>query len=247
MSDIMNLKGKRILVTGASSGIGRAASILISQLGGQVILVGRNEQRLQETYHQLDGTGHLAISFDLCVFDKYSELFREILSEGDKLSGFVHCAGVAKVIPIRVVSYKAIMSTMEINYVSFMELVKYYCKGKISCGGSIVAVSAINAHYPQKCMSVYAASKGAVEMAVSSLAVELYEKDIRINTVVPGPIKTPMSAKFNEIAEGEENIVGRQLMSMGEPEDVANMIVYLLSDMSKFITGRNFFVDGGRL
>ena len=96
-------------------------------------------------------------------------------------------------------------------------------------------------------MSVYAATKGALEMAVSSLAVELFEKKIRVNAVVPGPIATPMATSFSEVSGEESNIVGQQLMALGEPADIANMAAYLLSDASKFITGRKFYVDGGRL
>lgn len=134
-----------------------------------------------------------------------------------------------------------------VNYVSFMELMKHFAKKTNSDGGSVVCLSAINAHYPQKCMSVYAATKGALEMAVSSLAVELFEKKIRVNAVVPGPIATPMAASFSEVSGEESNIVGQQLMALGEPADIANMAAYLLSDASKFITGRKFYVDGGRL
>ena len=96
-------------------------------------------------------------------------------------------------------------------------------------------------------MSVYASSKGAIEMAVSTLAIELMEKNIRINAVVPGPINTPMANGLSQNEGVETNIIGQQLIPMGEPEDVANMIAFLLSDASKFSTGRLFYVDGGRL
>ena len=210
-------------------------------------MLGRDEQRLAETKDNLSGEGHVSISLELREFEKYADAFKQIKETGKKLDGFVHCAGIAKVIPLKVVSANVIQDIFAVNYVSFMELMKHFAKKTNSDGGSVVCLSAINAHYPQKCMSVYAATKGALEMAVSSLAVELFEKKIRVNAVVPGPIATPMAASFSEVSGEESNIVGQQLMALGEPADIANMTAYLLSDASKFITGRKFYVDGGRL
>ena len=235
------------MVTGASSGIGKETAILLSNLGAQVVLLGRDEQRLAETKDNLSGDGHVSISLELREFEKYADAFKQIKETGKKLDGFVHCAGIAKVIPLKVASANVIWDMFAVNYVSFMELMKHFAKKTNSDGGSVVCLSAINAHYPQKCMSVYAATKGALEMAVSSLAVELFEKKIRVNAVVPGPIATPMAASFSEVSGEESNIVGQQLMALGEPADIANMTAYLLSDASKFITGRKFYVDGGRL
>lgn len=247
MINPMELTGRRIMVTGASSGIGRETAILLSNLGAQVVLLGRDEQRLAETKDNLSGEGHVSISLELREFEKYADAFKQIKETGKKLDGFVHCAGIAKVIPLKVVSANVIQDMFAVNYVSFMELMKHFAKKTNSDGGSVVCLSAINAHYPQKCMSVYAATKGALEMAVSSLAVELFEKKIRVNAVVPGPIATPMAASFSEVSGEESNIVGQQLMALGEPADIANMAAYLLSDASIFITGRKFYVDGGRL
>ena len=247
MINPMELTGKRIMVTGASSGIGKETAILLSIPGAQVVLLGRDEQRLGETKDNLSGDGHVSISLELREFEKYADAFKQIKETGKKLDGFVHCAGIAKVIPLKVVSANVIQDMFAVNYVSFMELIKHFAKKTNSDGGSVVCLSAINAHYPQKCMSVYAATKGALEMAVSSLAVELFEKKIRVNAVVPGPIATPMAASFSEVSGEESNIVGQQLMALGEPADIANMTAYLLSDASKFITGRKFYVDGGRL
>ena len=235
MINPMELTGKRIMVTGASSGIGRETAILLSNLGAQVVLLGRDEQRLAETKDNLSGEGHVSISLELREFEKYADAFKQIKETGKKLDGFVHCAGIAKVIPLKVASANVIQDMFAVNYVSFMELMKHFAKKTNSDGGSVVCLSAINAHYPQKCMSV------------SSLAVELFEKKIRVNAVVPGPIATPMAASFSEVSGEESNIVGQQLMALGEPADIANMTAYLLSDASKFITGRKFYVDGGRL
>ena len=200
---------------------GRETAILLSNLGAQVVLLGRDEQRLAETKDNLSGEGHVSISLELREFEKYADAFKQIKETGKKLDGFVHCAGIAKVIPLKVVSANVIQDMFAVNYVSFMELMKHFAKKTNSDGGSVVCLSAINAHYPQKCMSVYAATKGA--------------------------LATPMAASFSEVSGEESNIVGQQLMALGEPADIANMAAYLLSDASKFITGRKFYVDGGRL
>ena len=247
MENPMDLSGKRILVTGSSSGIGRATAILLSQLGATVVLTGRDNERLKETEQMLNGDKHIIFPLELTDFDEYPRMFKEIRSSGEKLSGMVHCAGIAKVIPIKVASAESIHEMLDVNFVSFMELVKHFSKKTNSAGGSIVCLSAVNAHYPQKCMSIYAATKGALEMAVSSLAVELFDKNIRVNAVIPGPIATPMAQSFGDVSGEESNIEGRQLMPLGEPKDIANMTAYLLSDAARFITGRKFYVDGGRL
>ena len=247
MINPMSLDGKRILITGASSGIGRETAILASKLGAKIVLVGRDKKRLEESFQLLEGEGHLVLPLELRNFQEYSETFKKIKSTGEKLSGMVHCAGIAKVIPIKVASVESIHDMFDVNFISFMELVKHYSKKTNSDGGSIVSISSINAHYPQKCMSVYAATKGALEIASSSLAIELSDKNIRLNTVIAGHIDTPMSDSYVTSAGVESNVVGTQLMPIGIPKDIANMIIYLLSDASNYITGRSFYVDGGRL
>jgi NAD(P)-dependent dehydrogenase (short-subunit alcohol dehydrogenase family) len=249
MFNPMNLTGKKIIVTGASSGIGRETSILLSKLNAQIVLIGRRKDELEKTLSLMNGQNHLVFAFDLLDFDNYKSLFDEICSDGKKLDGLVHCAGIAKTIPIKVLSNDLMLETMKINYFSFLELTKYYSKKKYSNGGSIVGISAINMHMPQKCMSLYAGSKGALEASIKTLALELYENNIRINSVVPGAINTEMARSYASAVSNEQanKILEGQLMPMGNPEDVANVIAFLLSDASKFVTGRHYYVDGGRL
>lgn len=243
---MLNLNGRKILVTGASSGIGRAVSALIAELGASVCLCGRDKQRLRETKDRMKNPQkHMTIAFDVKHYDEFDEAFHAMVSDGKKLSGFVHCAGIAKATPLRSMKVSMIDEVMNTNFTSFMCLVSLYAKKKYSEGGSIVAVSSANSHYPQKCMSVYAASKYALEAAVKTMAMELNERDIRINCVIPGAIRTAMIEGIRD--ETLKAIEEKQLLGMGKPEDVANMAAFLLSDMASFITGRSMFVDGGLL
>ena len=243
---MLNLKGRKIMVTGASSGIGRAAAIILGQLGAGVVLCGRDEKRLQETLAAMEGTSHSTISFDVRDFSSYESVFKKAVgADGCPLDGLVHCAGVAVPTPTRVMNEEVIHEILDVNYVSFMLLVRQYSKKKYNRGGSIVAVSAVNAHYPQKCMSAYAGSKLALEASVKALALELVDQAIRINCVVPGGVNTPMAQQGFE--ETKEYLGQKALLGMAEPEDVANMIAFLLSDMSRKITGRAMYVDCGWL
>ena len=249
MFDEKTFVGKRIMVTGASSGIGRSTAILLSQLGASVILVGRDPSRLQQTCERMAPGEHTVCAFDLCDFDNYDTFIRDCTAMG-KMDGLVHCAGIAKATPAKVLSVAAIHETMDINFGSFMMLVKYFGKKRFgNDDASLVALSAVNVHYPQKCMSVYAASKAALEAAVKTLSLELYERKIRINTIVVGPVVSPMSGFAPDSFEAVGNMseVTPNLMGMAHPKEIANMAAFLLSDRSGYTTGRKFYVDGGRL
>ena len=242
---MITFDGKKFMVTGASSGIGRAVSIILSELGASIILCGRDEERLQETHERLKGKGHRIIPFDVKDFSAYDIVFEQAVDDGKKLDGLVHCAGVATPTPLRVIYEEMIHDLLDVNYVSFMMLLKWYIKKKYSNGGSIVTISSVNAHYPQKCMSVYAASKLALEASVKTVALELAERGIRINCVIPGGVNTPMEQQILE--KTRQYLKQKALLGMAEPEDIANMIIFLLSDLSKKITGRAMYVDSGWL
>ena len=242
----IDLSERKILVTGASSGIGRATAILLSQLGATIVLCGRNKSELEITKSRMENENkHLIMPFDVTYFHNYDELFREAVADGIKLTGLVHCAGITKVIPVKVLKKEDIDSIFNVNYSAFMCLIACYVRKKYSNGGSIVGVSAINTHYPQKCMSVYAASKGALEASVKTLALELAPLKIRINSVIPGAVKTPMTDFIDE--ETLNKIAEKQLLGMEDAEQIANVIAYLLSERSASMTGRSIYADGGVL
>lgn len=249
MFDSNSFKDKNILVTGAGSGIGRATVLLMASLGAHILMVGRDFEKLKKVSLNLPEKSFELISFDLCNFDSYNDLFNQCIQNG-KLDGLVHCAGIARAIPLRAISVSSIDNVFDINFKTFAMLVKFFAKKKISNdGASIVSCSAINVHYPQKCMSIYEASKGAIEVFVRGLAEELYnERKQRINSLIIGPVVTPMAGfAIGDIsAVGTMSEVTPNLMGMADPASIANMIAFLLSESSNYTTGRKFYVDGGR-
>ena len=244
--------GKTYLITGASSGIGKALAQNIAMNGGRVVLIARSRNKLEETIAEMPREQkHLIIDFDLTDFDNYKNMFNILRKEKIILSGLVHCAGFADVLPLRIMNHNNAMKLFDIHYFAFIELVKYYTKKGISNGGSILGVSAINAHTPQKCMTAYAAAKAAVESACKILALELTEKGIRINSVVVGGVETNIAEKMSEVIATTgsfyENPVQRQLLGIEKAEQIADVISFLLSDESSCITGRAIYADGGLL
>lgn len=241
----LDLTGKRVLITGASSGIGRATAIYLSRLNARVVLVARNEGRLNETLKMMEGTGHALISVDLEQDEDLGGLFVQATADG-KLNGLVHCAGISQVLPLNMLTRKRLQKEMAINYFSYIELVRQYAKSKFSEGGSIVGISSAAADRPGKCQTNYSATKAAMDIASQALSIELAAKNIRINTVLPGMIQTEMVDRIVQTGSNLDDILRSQVLGIGKPEDVAAMCAFLLSDMSRLITGRRLFVDGGR-
>lgn len=246
----LDLRERKILVTGASSGIGRASAVYLSKLGARIVVSGRNIERLDDTIKMLEGEGHLSVPCDLAAEEDLSEMFRLATPDGTKLSGLVHCAGVPWVMPLRVLSRKQITSVMENNFYPFIELTRQYSKSKYSDGGSIVALSSILAVSPRGGETGYIASKAAMDAAVQSLAFELAPKKIRINGIYCGNIMTEMTRRTLDAFENQEHfqkVVDQSLLGLGQPEDIASVVAFLISDMSRFITGRMIYADGGVL
>lgn len=241
----IDLTGKKVLVTGASSGIGRASSIYLSKLKARIVIVGRDEERLDQTFKLLEGEGHLKIAYDL-LQDDLCGLFENAVSDQIKLNGLVHCAGISQLLPLNSLTKNKVMEEMSINFLAFIELVRQFARNRFNSGGSIVAVSSIAAVRAEQCQTSYAASKAAVDIACQALSIELAKKNIRINTILPGAIATEgvLRSKGNQVDINE--IANKQLLGMGMPDDIAAACAFLISDMTRFTTGRRFFADGGR-
>jgi NAD(P)-dependent dehydrogenase (short-subunit alcohol dehydrogenase family) len=245
----MDLSGKNILVTGASSGIGKSTAILLSRLGAKVVLIARNEERLRETCSKLEGRGHQYYCLDLAELEKIEPLISQICVDSFKFNGLVHAAGEYQRIPVQNLNPDTVARIMTVNYYSFIELVRVFSKKKFNHnGGSIVAISSIAGVTGSRGLVSYSGSKGALDSAVKSLAADLAPKNIRVNSVAPGFIETELYYNILKTVDKEkfEEWLGtRQLLGLGKPEDVANAAAFLLSDAAGFITGISLIVDGG--
>lgn len=244
-----DFSGKKILLTGATSGIGESTAVKLSRQGATLFLIGRTESKLNDTMGKLDGGGHRGFVKELAEDGGYKEILDDIVSDGKKIDGFVHSAGVAKVLPVSMLKKKTMDESMTINYYSFAEISGILSKKKYHDTTSIVGVSSIAVDYPNKCLGAYAATKAAMNALTKALAIEMAEKNIRINTVMPSSTNTRM---LKESFEGEQmgslsSILEKQVLGLAEPEDVADVIMFLLSDASRMITGRSVCVDGGFL
>ena len=239
--------GKRILVTGATSGIGKATAIRLAEQGAHVVILGRNPEKLQETLPLLSGDGHKSYIKDFAESGGYKEIFDDIVSDGKKIDGLVHCAGIAKIIPVANLNKRVMDESMTVNFYSFAEMVGLLSKKKYHEKASIVGVSSVSVRYPQKCQSVYVATKAAMNAYVTASAIELAQNAVRINTVMPSTTKTRMfeEAVQDRTAEQMRAALSQQVLGFSEPPDIADVICFLLSDASRAITGREIYADGG--
>lgn len=242
-----DFSGKKIVVTGATSGIGKGTAIRLAEQGANVCLVGRNKNALEDTLSVLSGTGHRYFIKDFLEADGYRELFDEILSDGVKIDGVAHCAGISSIHPLPTLSYANMDECMRVNLYSMVELVKMLSKKRYHNDAGFVTVSSIAAEYPGKCQSIYAASKAAVNNMTQSLAIELAKKGIRINALMPASVNTRMMEEANENRPTNlfDREMEKQLLGLEEPSDIANIIMFLLSDASSKITGRTIYADAG--
>lgn len=245
-----DLVDSKILVTGASSGIGKRIATDLAALGAQVALVGRNTQAMKETIRSMNAPGrHRYYEFDLQQTEDAAALVREINADFGRLSGFVYSAGVEAIVPLRMLSYTRFDHAMRVNLYSFIEMVKAYAEKQAGNSGSIVGISSSAADLGGKGQTIYAATKAAMDAAIRCLAQELVDRDIRINTIQPGVILTEMTQKVQKRL-GESFLAeqtAKQLLGLGKPEDISRFAIFLLSSLAGFCTGRTYQVDGGRL
>jgi len=245
----MDLSGRHILVTGASSGIGRQTSILISKLGAKVTISGRNQEQLDNTIALLEGTGHRSAAFDLNNVSRIPTWIREQAAIGGMFHGAVHVAGLRQTIPLRVLELDSIDEMMRVNFSSGVMLARgFRQKGCRAPGeGSLVFLGSIAGLVGDVGITAYAASKAALLGLTRSLAVELAAEGIRVNAVAPGIVASEMwqRQKAGLTPEQVENIQRKYPIGIGTVEDVANGIAFLLADTSRWITGTTLVMDGG--
>lgn len=241
--------GKKILITGAAVGIGKATAELLASLGASIILVDINEEVLHTTSSSLANGPHYTIPFNMAETAKIEEMVKTIISQSGPIDGIVHCVGIRSRRPLSLLSSGILTDVMNINFNSFIELVRCFTKkNHFNEGLSIVGVSSIAAQRGGAGVTAYAASKAAMDAAVRCLAKELAPKKIRLNTVVPAQINTPAYAELIKMSGSDEDpTLSRQYLGLGEATDVAGAITFLLSQQSRLISGTALPVDGGFL
>lgn len=237
------LKEDIFLVTGASSGIGRAAALQLNELGASVIITGRSNNKLQEVKNNALYSENIFIeSRDLSVdIDNHAEWVLELSKKYGKLKGLVLSAGISFVKPLSLVDYASLKTAQDILLNAQIMLVKGFSHRKVNNGGSVVIISSDAAFYGVKGMLEYSSAKAALIIAGKVMANELYSRGIRVNTISPGLILTPMVEE--SVKRGETNADAVQYA--GKPEYVANMVSFLLSEKACWITGQNIIIDGG--
>ena len=245
----IDFSGKRILVTGASSGMGKETAIALANNGAEVILVGRDEQRLEALCRSLPNTGHGFYPFDLGRINKIIAFLKEIVPIHGQLSGIFHSAGIECILPINMIKESHMDSVFSVSLKAGLMLAKGFNLSAIHAQGdkSFVFMSSVSALRGQQGLSVYAASKGAIESTTRALAVELAPKSIRVNSIMAGAIQTEMHERIigNLSEKGIREYESKHLLGFGEASDIANGALYLLSEASKWVTGTALCIDGG--
>lgn len=247
MYNPFSLEGKTVLVTGASSGIGRGIAVECSKMGAKVVINGRNKERLQKTFDQLEGEGHVQIVADLSKQEDIERLANEV----PELNGFVNSAGIPKICPVKRIDRQTLEEIMNVNAFGPILLTSQLLrKKKLQKKSSIVLIASISG----VCMAntgegPYAATKAALAGYTKTAAFELAAQGTRVNTICPGLVPTEILTLSNEMFSEDqlkETMYGRYpLKRVGTPEDIANGAIYLLSDASSWVTGINLVIDGG--
>lgn len=242
---VIDLSNKKYLVVGASSGIGRNIAIAISKLNGNVVLVGRSENKLQETLFMMYGNGHIILPYDMTNILGIKDYVKGCVQKYGKFDGMVFSAGISRCIPIKSENFKSLKDFNDVSYLAYNALLKEFSSRKVLLdGGSIVAISSRAALFPEKGYLGYGTAKVALNFASKVAALEFAKRKVRVNTVCPEMVKTPMTETFFSNID-RDSLDKLYPLGFLEPNDVADLVVFLLSDMSKKITGQNFYLSAG--
>lgn len=245
---MLSLSNQRVLVTGASSGLGRAIAQTCAQAGATIVACGRDESRLAETVEHLPGLGHGLEVIDLLSTGSVVDWMKEVAARHGPINGVVHSAGVLVTKPLRMISETDWERSWKLNVMVGANLVRgLHQKDVKGPDASVVFLSSVMALVGQPGQSVYGATKGALAAMTRSLALE-YARDLtRINCVAPAVVDTPMTDKLRNgmLPEAFEQIVKMHPLGLGRPNDVGNAVAFLLSPLARWITGTTLVVDGG--
>jgi len=237
-----SLECKHILVTGASSGIGRGICIDTSKMGATVHLMARNEQRLNETLSQMEGEGHQVHQVDLCDKDALITMVDSL----PLLDGVVLCAGIIKTTPVKNITEEALEEIFNTNIMADIRMVsRLLKKKKLNKGASVVFISSVSTFNVKVGNSLYSATKGAVNSFAKAMALEVAKQNMRVNCIQPGFVPSSILEKHGLGEDAIQWYIERHPLGLGKPSDIANGCIYLLSDASRWVTGSVFTIDGG--
>ncbi|MDD4290599.1 MAG: SDR family NAD(P)-dependent oxidoreductase [Patescibacteria group bacterium] len=249
MDSPFSLSGKNIIITGASSGIGRQCAISCSYLGAKITLIGRNIDRLKDTLISLHGKDHLICPYDITNFEGIEKIIENTVNVNGQIDGLIYSAGIEMTLPLKSMKSNYYQDIFNINVISAFEFIKVISKKKnLSKNASFLLISSVMSIVANPGLSAYCASKGALISGVKSIALELASKNCRVNCVSPGHLfDTEMSIEKekNLSQEANQKILDAHPLGLGSKTDVANLCVFLLSDASRWITGQNIIIDGG--
>lgn len=238
--------GENYVVTGASSGMGRQVALELAQAGAKVLAVARREDKLLELQAECEGRIFIA-PLDVCDGEKLENAIKVFVEAHGKLSGGVHAVGITNITPLKSYDKVQALKIMEVNFWSGMDILQLITKKRYSNEGtSFVLFSSVAAVYSPKGMFVYSASKAAIEAAIRSVSKEISMRGQRINSIMPGWVETGMTDELGVVSNKSE-IVAHEILGVGVPDDVSGMVLFLLSDRARWITGTSIAVDGGFL
>lgn len=244
--NIFTLENKRVVVTGAGSGIGRATAILCAASGAKVSLLDISRPALDETLSMMEGNGHQSLAVDLTNSTDMAGALRNVAEFFGPVDGLVHCAGISSRKPLNTLKKEGFAKVMDVNFYSFVELVRFFAKrGKMNDSGKIVVMSSISSVRGFKAKTEYCVSKAAVDAFVRCMALELAPRKICINSVMASEVLTPMAVKAKEMNLSDADY--ETPLGPSQPEEIAGIIAFLLSDTVKTMTGSSILVDGGAL
>ena len=242
-----NFAGRRFIVTGASSGMGRQVAKDLAGAGGIVLAVARRESRLAELSQEY-GTNIVAGIADVCDYNEVDRVINNFVAEHGKINGAVHAAGIFESTPLRTYDEEKARRVMDVSFWAGIHLMKVINTKRMSEHGcSSVLFSSVSAYIGEKSLFAYSASKAAMQIATRTVAKEIYPTGNRINTISPGWVDTEMTKKELNTTAVSPKILDRHLLGIGNVEDISPLVLFLLSRASRWVTGVDFPVDGGYL